>query len=162
MLVVRATKKLLDRIGPPDLLDGEEPDTLLGPWYATALFWRPQTALFVNQATLLPILVPLAPAATLLGRFPEHVAATLAEYGASQTLIDLEIQRMSERRLSKTADRSTTGVMTEFTRLAEYYRDDDPDLPELAARLSRVPCSPLRKTHTFPDREFAALIRSLT
>ncbi|MBE1533204.1 hypothetical protein H4W34_003037 [Actinomadura algeriensis] len=42
MLVVRATKKLLDRVGPPDLED-EEPDTLLGQWYATALFWRPRS-----------------------------------------------------------------------------------------------------------------------
>ncbi len=37
MLIVRATKKLLDRIGPPTLRDGEQSTTLLGHWYATAL-----------------------------------------------------------------------------------------------------------------------------
>jgi hypothetical protein len=60
---VRATKKLLDRIGPPNLGEGEEPTTLLGQWYATAVFWKPQVALFVNEPTLLPVLMPLAPAA---------------------------------------------------------------------------------------------------
>lgn len=161
MLLVRATKKLLDRIGQPDL-DDEEPDTLLGQWYATVLFWRPQVALFVNDSTLLPILIPLAPSADLLRRFPAHVAAVLAEYGAPQTVIDDETQRMREVRVGKTANRSVTGILNEFTRLAPYYRDGDPELPELAHRLAAVPCSPLHKRHISPDREFAALLRSLT
>lgn len=70
MLLVRATKKLLDRVGPPNAEPDAESTTLLGQWYATALFWRPQVALFVNELTLLPVLMPLAPAATLLNRFP--------------------------------------------------------------------------------------------
>ena len=48
VLIVRATKKLLDRIGPPSLGEGEQPTTLLGQWYATAMFWKPQVALFVQ------------------------------------------------------------------------------------------------------------------
>ena len=54
MLIVRATKKLLDRIGPPNLSEGEQSTTLMGPWYGTALFWKPQVALFVNEPALLP------------------------------------------------------------------------------------------------------------
>ena len=69
MLIVRATKKLLDRIGPPNLGEGEQSTTLMGQWYATAMFWKPQVALFVSEPALLPVLVPLAPAATLLARF---------------------------------------------------------------------------------------------
>src|SRR5437868_5460291 len=57
VLIVRATKKLLDRAGPPSPSD-EESTTLLGQWYATALFWKPQVALFVNEPTLLPVLMP--------------------------------------------------------------------------------------------------------
>lgn len=72
MLIVRATKKLLDRIGPPSLDEGEQSTTLLGQWYATAMFWKPQIALFVNEPTLLPVLLPLAPAATLLARSPNR------------------------------------------------------------------------------------------
>jgi hypothetical protein len=162
MLVVRVTKKLLDRVGPPDLDDGEQSDTLLGQWYATALFWRPQVALFVNEPTLLPVLVPLAPAATLLARLPEHLATVLTERSAPKTIIDGEVRRMTERRIAKTDNRSVTGVMTEFVRLAEVFHRDGQELPELAARLARVPCGPLYKRHVSPDREFNALLHSIT
>jgi hypothetical protein len=81
VLIVRATKKLLDRIGPPNLGEGEQSTTLMGQWYATAMFWKPQIALFVNEPTLLPVLMPLAPAATLLARFPQQLAAVLAAHG---------------------------------------------------------------------------------
>jgi hypothetical protein len=40
VLIVRATKKLLDRIGPPSLGEGEQSTTLLGQWYATAMSER--------------------------------------------------------------------------------------------------------------------------
>jgi len=49
VLIVRATKKLLDRIGPPNLGDEERSTTLMGQWYATAMSWKPQIALFVNE-----------------------------------------------------------------------------------------------------------------
>ena len=74
MLVVRATKKLLDRLGPVTLESGQTSTTRLGDWYASAWAWRPQVALFVSEATLFPILMPLAPAATLLARFPDGLA----------------------------------------------------------------------------------------
>jgi hypothetical protein len=41
VLIVRATKKLLDRIGPPSLGEGEHSTTSMGQWYATASFWKP-------------------------------------------------------------------------------------------------------------------------
>ena len=52
MLVVRATKKLLDRLGPVTLESGQTSTTRLGDWYASAWAWRPQVALFVSEATL--------------------------------------------------------------------------------------------------------------
>jgi hypothetical protein len=39
---------------------------MLGSWYATVLLWKPQVALLVNEKTLLPVLMPLAPAKDLL------------------------------------------------------------------------------------------------
>ena len=80
MLVVRATKKLLDRLGPVTLESGQTSTTRLGDWYASAWAWRPQVALFVSKATLFPILMPLAPAATLLARFPDSLAQALAAH----------------------------------------------------------------------------------
>ena len=63
MIVVRGTKKFLDRVGRPDT--SYESSTSLGDWYANALFWRPQVALFVNAQTLFPVLVALAPASSV-------------------------------------------------------------------------------------------------
>lgn len=164
MLIVRATKKLLDRIGPPDLGEGEQCTTLLGQWYATAVFWKPQVALFVNEATLLPVLMPLAPAATLLARFPRQVATVLAAHATPDTVISAELQQMRERRCAKTANRSVVGIMNEFTYLAETYRGDTPapDLLGLAMRLASTPCGPLYDKHVSPDRELHALLRSIT
>jgi uncharacterized protein DUF6933 len=118
VLIVRATKKLLDRIGPPNLGEREQSTTLLGQWYATAIFWKPHVALFVSEPTLLPVLMPLAPAATLLGRFPQQVAAVLAAHGTPEAVIDEEQRQMRDRRLAKTANRSVVGIMNEFTFLA--------------------------------------------
>ena len=161
VLIVRATKKLLDRIGSPSLGE-EESTTVMGQWYATALFWKPQVALFISEPTLLPVLMPLAPAATLLARFPRQAAATLAAHGTPQAVIDEELHQMRNYRLAKTANRSVVGIMNEFTYLAEAYRDDTPDLLALAMRLAATPCGPLYSKHVSPDRELASLLHSFT
>jgi hypothetical protein len=163
MLIVRATKKLLERVGPPTLGEGECGTTLLGPWYATALFWKPQVVLLVNEPTLLPVLMPLAPAATVLGRIGEQVAAVLAGHGAPAAILAQEQRRMRECRIAKTANRSVVGIMNEFARLAALYRDDNPrqDLAGIAAQLATTPCSPLYSQNVSPDRELAALLGSL-
>jgi len=163
VLIVRATKKLLDRIGPPNLDEGDHSTTLMGQWYATAMFWKPQVALFVNEPTLLPVLMPLAPAATLLARFPQQVAAVLAAHRTPDAVIDDEQRQMRDRRLAKTANRSVVGIMNEFTFLAEAYRGDTPapDLLALAIRLATTPCGPLYSKHISPDRELAALLHAV-
>jgi hypothetical protein len=162
VLIVRATKKLLDRIGPPSLDEGEQSTTLMGPWHATAMFWKPQVALFVSEPTLLPVLMPLAPAATLLARFPSQAAAVLTAHGTPEAVIEEELRQMRDRRLAKTANRSVVGIMNEFTFLADAYRGDTPvtDLLALAMRLAATPCGPLYSRHVSPDRELDALLHS--
>jgi hypothetical protein len=162
MLIVRATKKLLQRVGPPTLKEREGSTTLLGQWYATAVFWKPQVALLVNEPTLLPVMMPLAPAATLLTRIAEQVAATLAAQGVPDTVIDKELRHMRDVRVAATANRSVVGIMNEFTCLAEVFRDNEPglDLLGIAARLAATPCGPLYRRNISPDRELAALLAS--
>jgi hypothetical protein len=163
VVILRATKKLLQRIGRPTLRDGDQSTTQLGQWYATALFWKPQVALLVNEPTLLPVLVPLAPAATLTARVAQQIATVLATHGAPDTYITVEVEHMNEWRVGPTANRSVVGVMNEFTFLADTYRDGDPSphLLDLAMRLATTPCSPLYKTNVSPDRELAAYLRSV-
>src|SRR5262245_10232517 len=122
MLILRATKRLLDRLGPATLLEGERSTTLLGPWYATLLRWRPQAALLVNASTLLPVLMPLAPAATLPARAGEQIGVTLAAHGVPTSIIDAEREQMRTWRTATTANRSVVGIMNEFAFLADGWR----------------------------------------
>ena len=51
--------------------------------------------------------------------------------------------------------------MNEFTFLAETWGGDRPDLHAVALRLATTPCGPLRRKPISPDRELAALLRSI-
>ncbi len=163
MFVVRATKKLLRRLGPATLGADVASTTLLGDWYATALFWRPQVALFVDERTRLPVLIPLAPASTLLARFPDELATVLKAHDVPAAIVTTELDEMREHRLEPTASRSVVGSMNEFTFHADVSRGagTSPDLLELSLQLARMPCGPLYKRHVSPDRELAALVASV-
>jgi hypothetical protein len=163
VLIVRATNKLLQHVGPPTLQEGEQSTTLFGQWYATALFWKPQIALLVNEPTLLPVLMPLAPAATWPARIGQQVATVLAAHATPTTVIDQELWHIRDCRLAKTTNRSVVGIMNEFTYLAEAHHDHHPgqDLLDLAMQLATTPCGPLYTKNISPDRELAALLRSI-
>lgn len=160
MFTIHATKKLRDRVKAPLTDAAGSPTTALGNWYATALFWKPQVALFVNEATLVPVLVPLAPAKTLAARFPAHLEAVLNTLGTDPRFVAAEVAATVDARWAKTANRSVVGIMNEFSYLAEFDHPDErsDDLVALAVRLAGTPCSPLYTRHTFPDRELTALV----
>ena len=65
--------------------------------------------------------------------------------------------------LCVTTNRRVVGVMTEFARLAEVYREADPvtDLTLLAVRLAATPCGPLYGRNVSPDRELAATVQTM-
>ena len=88
--------------------------TSLGDWFATALFWPPQVALLVNQRTLLPLFVELAPTATLLDRVPDAIEAILSRHGGDDVFLATERHGMRDVRIGPTNDRSVVGVMNEF------------------------------------------------
>jgi len=117
--------------------------------------------LLVNESTLLPVLLPLAPTATALSRASDHIAAVMAAYGASDASVATELDQMRTRRIGPTTSRSVVGIMTEFSFLADTHRvRTHSDLNELAARLAITPCSPLHRSHTSPDRAFTALLHA--
>ena len=149
MYTLHCTKKLLDHVGVPassSLPSPTGPTTMLGNWYATALFWKPQVALLVNERTLLPWLMPLAPASTVVKRFPPELATLLARHGADEAFIANEVAAMNEISVAKTANRSVVGTMNEFAFLAEGYREyiGTTDLLVLSMRLADTPCSAIK------------------
>jgi hypothetical protein len=105
VFAVHATRKVLDRCGGVSS-DVRPTSTALGDWYATALFWRPQVALFVNEATRLPVLVRLAPAATLVERFRDQLGSVLRLHGIDPRFVAGELGEMDAFRFAKTENRS--------------------------------------------------------
>ena len=159
MFTLHCTQKLLDRMGHP-VGTPIPASTRLGNWYATALFWKPQMALLVNERTLLPVMMPLAPAATLAQRFPRALKEILQALNFPVEFIDAEIGGMNEVVYAKTTNRSVVGMMNEFTFLAEAFRDRGGLLDPLALslKLAAVPCGPLRKGAGSPDRAVRELV----
>jgi hypothetical protein len=125
------------------------------------LFWRPQAALFVNELTLLQIMMPLPPSTSTLERFPLAAAEVLHAHGVHSSFVEREVAEMIDCCLTKIRNRSVLGVMNEFAYLAGAYRDRAPeldvDLVQLSLRLATTPCSPLYGSHTSPDRALAAI-----
>lgn len=117
-------------------------------------------ALVVNERTLLPVLLPLAPAATLAQRFPVALRDVLRALDMPVEFIDSEIDGMSEVVYAKTANRSVLGVMNEFAYLAKGYRDQGGSIDPVALslKLAGTPCGPLYKGSVFPDKALRELV----
>ncbi len=113
----------------------------------------------MNERTLLPVFVPLAPASSLMERFPGQLALVLRALNMRRTVISEEIGLMGEGSYAKTAGRSLLGSMNDFDRLAGYFRADHgaDDLIALSARMAETPCGPLFKSYSSPDRAVLAL-----
>jgi hypothetical protein len=137
VVVVRGTRKLLSRLSAAPASEADKSTTMLGDWYATVLPWRPrQVALLVSEARLLPVMMPMAPASTLLQRFPNHLAAVLRRLGVDETVTAVECAGTVDYRVATTQSRSVLGSMNEFTHLANAYRSGHP-----TRTCSNSPCS---------------------
>lgn len=149
MYTVRGTKKFLDRLGRPMSEPLPSSTTVLGDWYANVLFWRPQVAMFVNVSTFVPVLVPLAPAAGVISRFPAAMGEVFGALGVDPRFVESESTEMSSAVLAKTASRQVLGVMNEFTFMAEHTisagRSDPADLVGLSVWLANTIVGPISK-----------------
>lgn len=159
MFTLHCTKKLLDRIDP-QVAASVHATSRFGAWYATAMFWKPQMALLVNERTLLPVLCPLAPAATLVQRFPQALSVVLQALDLPPEFIRAEIEEMREVVYAKTVNRSVVGMMNEFSFLAEGYRslEGKMDPLEISLKLANTPCGPLYKGPVFPEKAVRELV----
>lgn len=163
MLIVRATKKLRDKVGGVPVGPDDSSTAVLGDWYANLLTWRRPHAIIVNARTLVPVITPLAPAKSLAERLPDVIADALLALGVAQDVVDTEREHMREVRIGPTLNRSVVGSMNDFAFLADHRLADAGgldalDLGALSMGLAHVPCGPLYKSHTFPDTELRAFL----
>lgn len=140
-LNLHCTQKLRDKLKAEPVLPVPT-DHWLGTWYATVLMWRPQLVLLVNEQTLLPVLMPAAPASTLVQRLPAGIKRMLLAIGVSTSTVDQALGDLKAAAICKTASRSLVGTMNEFCFLAESYRGGMSTVDQLgiALRLAQTPC----------------------
>lgn len=144
MFVLRCTKKLLGRLPPRTGGEGEEhqaSDTRLGDWTANLFFiGRQQIVLGVNNMTLLPVLLPIAPNKTFIERFVEAAGEMMMAIGVDRKAVLAEMAAMGECIMAPTNDRRVLGTLNDFGRMLEAYLDGRP-FPEVALHLAEAPCS---------------------
>lgn len=118
-LIVHATRKLALRVGRFTALQActTTPESMLGAWCATTSRGVPRSRVFVDERTLLPVLLPLTRPAMLLARFPEYLAAMLDVQRVRRTFIDARPAHLKAARLA-THSRSMIGVTPEYLRMA--------------------------------------------
>jgi hypothetical protein len=171
VFLVRGTKKFRERVEARPGGSACEPSTVLGDWYATVLFSKPHVALFVDERTLLPVLLPFAPAASVIDRFPSTLAATMHAHGVAAEFVADEIAQMSAHRLETTRSRSVIGTMNDFSYLVKAHVRERPSARltrslvaagryavRPAAEPTRIPGSRARCTRGRRDARFALTI----
>lgn len=96
----------------------------------------------VNNKTLLPVLLPIAPNRTFVPRFVEAAGEMLMATGIEDRQAVLsEMGAMGECIVAPTNDRTVLGTINDFGRALDYFMDLP--LPEIALRLAETPCSPI-------------------
>lgn len=159
MFTLRCTKRLLERI--PVARRTRIPTTRLGDWYANLIYVdRRPIVLAVAQRTLLPVLVPRAPAETFTLRFRSCVAEVLHALHVPHDAIASEDRAMTDVHVDATDDRAIVGTLVDFARMLEMFDGEDRslrtltlDLAETLAAFSkggahggrRSSCSPTRR-----------------
>lgn len=159
MLIIRGTKKLRDRVKAPLAGEDDVSTNALGDWFANLLFWDRQVALLVNRRTLVPVFMPMAPAATLPKRAPRAIADVLIRLGVDRAVVEAELTEMAEVRLAPTDDRRVVGVMNELAFHGEILRaQGEQTLEDISARVADVILGPLMQTTLTPASELAAVL----
>lgn len=158
MFTLRCTSRLLTRLRVEPEATSPSSTTLLGDWHANLIHvGRQQLVLAVSDLTLLPVLVPAAPIDTLVRRFRVELRHVLAFMGVRREMIEREDAAMDEIAYAKTASKQVVGILVDFGKLLPHFLDKGEPLFGVSLKLAQVPCSPLYKTTTSPDRAVVAV-----
>ena len=162
MFYLHCSKQLLDRVSSGLSEPAGTGGNILGNWYAKVIFSKPQVALFVNERTLLPVLMPLAPASSLVERFPQYLFKVLLSQGVSESFMQQELNHLDEVVYCKSTNRSIIGIQNMFTYLLEGYQSIHyaNDWYELSMMMADTPCGPLYKSTITPGNALRELALS--
>jgi hypothetical protein len=151
MLVLRCTTRLLKRLRVAPAPITPASTTRLGDWYANLLhLGRRQLVLAVSERTFLPVLIPAAPASSIVERFRDECAEVLRAIGVPEQAVRHETTAMTSVIVSRTTNRQVVGIMVEFARVLEYTAESYACEREASLRLAGMVCLPLRP-EPFPN-----------
>jgi hypothetical protein len=104
VFTIRFTRKLLKYLHADTLHREVAPTTVLGDWYANMLFTRHlRLVICVSERSLLPVFVEAKDRSTFAERIREAVRSVMEDLGVASSLIEGELNEMSEVRLSATS-----------------------------------------------------------
>ncbi len=145
------SQKLWERVAPERklpasnaLVDGA--DCRLGNWGATSvtLYRRPHV-LFVNEKTLLCVLVALAPSKTLFARFEDALRRELERIWVDERTIREELAAFDSVSFARNGNRSLVGYLNELVFHARVITEHrprtvgEPDYAAIHAELNDIP-----------------------
>lgn len=136
--------------------------SVLGGWYATFLSARPvYSAVAVNAATLLAVVVPIAPIATFLDRLREAAIARIQGIDAPPAAVQREVRALTGFVVRPTEDRSVLGSLNNMAQMGRHRLKADPDrtFAVLGDILTDTPMFALRTA--WPRDEAAQLLGGL-
>jgi hypothetical protein len=145
MIVIRCTRKLLDRVGPP-VPDPPPSTTLLGDWYAKPFGIAQRRYIILASAlSRIAVLMPGRDVANLARNFPEALSAQLLRLGVAAEAAAREVEACRDAAIAATADRSLLGTLNDYAAMTKFqFAGGRPlDLETQALSLSHTPLAPL-------------------
>lgn len=145
MVILRLTRKLLNRVGPPSMVTTPS-TTVLGDWFAHLVFvGRQRYVLLVSEHSRLPVMMPGRDLRNLTRNFPDALAQVLHALRIPEAAVAREVEATRDAVIAPTNSRSLLGTINDFSQALRYRLSDelDADLLEVALWLSRTPVGPL-------------------
>ncbi|MDP3630618.1 MAG: hypothetical protein Q8S43_06675, partial [Actinomycetota bacterium] len=141
LVVLRCTRKLLDRVGVP-LESPPQSSSRLGDWYAKPFqIGRKRFILLMSGTSRLPV-VMLDRDVVNLGRdFPDALGAVLSALGVPDLAAAAEVELSREFVYAATDSRSMLGSLNDFALMAQHRSRDsgEIDVVGLSVELSGTP-----------------------
>jgi hypothetical protein len=125
VLTLRCTRRVLTRFQATPSSEPATPATRLGDWYVGWVPRRRALLLFMNERTLLGVLVAAAPIATALDRWRQSTFDLLVALGIGADAAGDEVDAMRDVGFAATANRRVLGCLNEATQMMRLLRVDD-------------------------------------
>lgn len=146
-LLCTAKYRSLFRLPDDMTASPDEPNGVLGPWYANTLSIGPQRYLhYMSSRTFLPVVIWLRERQTAMERMRTALQHLLAESRAPDAILAAEISALLSFTYGRATDRSHLGSMRDQTVTAKHMTRIEPRLSpsELTMRLAEMPSGALK------------------